>query len=399
VFQPGVEYEDVKGVFTEEVARGWTLAVGAADLDGDMLPELYFANDFGPDRLLHNRSTPGHFEFAVLEGVRTLTTPKSCVLGRDSFKGMGVDFGDINGDGLLDIFVSNIATPFGLQESHFLWRSTGDLQAMRRGVAPYVQASEELGVSRSGWGWDVKMADFDNDGVLEIIQATGFMKGTVNRWPELQSLGTGNDQLIHDPRLWPRFQPGDDLSGHEPDAFFVRGRDGRYQDIAQEIGLGDPMVSRGIATADVDGDGRLDFAIANQFEPSFFYHNESAAGPFLGLHLLLPIETNGTQTTIARVGHPGSDTRGRPAIGTAVTVHLPDGRKLVGQVDGGNGFAGRRSPDLHFGLGSKPTGLIKVDIRWRDAGGRIQAASMDLPAGWNTVLLGLPPASTGRQAT
>jgi len=122
---PNVSFELVEGAIAndrnEELSRGWTLAVGAADLDGDLLPELYFANDFGPDRLLHNRSTPGHFAFAALEGVKTLTTPSSKVLGRDSFKGMGVDFGDLNGDGILDIYVSNITEPQGLQESqHFI---------------------------------------------------------------------------------------------------------------------------------------------------------------------------------------------------------------------------------------------------------------------------------------
>ena len=50
---------EAEGVLDEPVAYGWTLAIGAADLDGDLLPEIYFANDFGPDRLLHNRSTPG----------------------------------------------------------------------------------------------------------------------------------------------------------------------------------------------------------------------------------------------------------------------------------------------------------------------------------------------------
>ena len=84
---------------TSPVGCSWTLAIGAADLDGDLLPEIYFANDFGPDRLLHNRSRPGELRFALLEGNKTLTTPNSKVVGRDSFKGMGVDFGDLNGDG------------------------------------------------------------------------------------------------------------------------------------------------------------------------------------------------------------------------------------------------------------------------------------------------------------
>ncbi|HEY2155803.1 MAG TPA: VCBS repeat-containing protein, partial [Isosphaeraceae bacterium] len=56
---PSVAFREAKGIFEEKVVHGWPLAVGAADLDGDLLPEIYFANDFGPDRLLHNRSKPG----------------------------------------------------------------------------------------------------------------------------------------------------------------------------------------------------------------------------------------------------------------------------------------------------------------------------------------------------
>ena len=94
-----------------EARHGWTLALGAADLDGDGLPEVYVSNDFGPDRLLHNRSKPGKLRFALLEGERGFTTPRSRVLGQDSFKGMGIDFGDVNGDGWLDMYVSNHLGP------------------------------------------------------------------------------------------------------------------------------------------------------------------------------------------------------------------------------------------------------------------------------------------------
>ncbi len=104
-------FVEQEGVLSDEVSHGWTLAIGAADLDGDLLPELYLANDFGPDRLLHNLSTPGKLRFELVEGVRTFTVPKSKVLGHDSFKGMGVDFGDLNGDGWPDIYVSDIAAP------------------------------------------------------------------------------------------------------------------------------------------------------------------------------------------------------------------------------------------------------------------------------------------------
>jgi enediyne biosynthesis protein E4 len=333
-------------------------------------------------------------KFTVLEGRRRFTDPKSCVLGRDSFKGMGCDFGDVNGDGILDIYVSNIATRFGLCESHFLWQSTGHLDDMKHGLAPYVQASEKLGLSRSGWGWDCRLADFDNRGVLQAIQAVGFIKGKINRWPELQSLGTSNDRIVHDPRLWPSFKPGADLSGQNLDAFFVRAADGRYYDLGREVGFTEPMVSRGIALADVDGDGRLDFLLSNQWEPSYFYHNLAPnPGAFLGLHLLLPLAADADTPLRERPGHPGADLYGRPAIGAQAHLVLADGRKLVAQVDGGSGHASSRSREIHLGLGQvAPDAQLAVQLDWRDIKGQVQHSTLTLSAGWHTVLLGKPVA-------
>ncbi|MCI0459571.1 MAG: CRTAC1 family protein [Gemmataceae bacterium] len=392
--QPAVKYRHLEGVLDEAVSRGWTLALGAADLDGDLLPEIYISNDFGPDRLLHNRSTPGALHFQLVEGERTSTTPKSCVLGHDSFKGMGVDFADLNGDDVPDIYVSNIAREFGLHESHFLWLSTGDAKArLAQGVAPYRQASEELGLSRSGWGWECRLADFDNDGVPEAMQAVGFIKGTVNRWPELQTLGTANSAILQYPRAWPRFQPpNDDLSGTDINPFFVRARDGRYYNIGARLGMTEPMVSRGIALADIDGDGRLDFALANQWGPSYLYHNTcSAPGAFLGLHVLLALEETAARQARVQPGHPDGRWKGRPAIGATAKVHLPDGRSLTAQVDGGSGHSGERSPDIQFGLGRcDAQAKIRVDLRWRDPAGSVREETLSLQPGWHTVVLARP---------
>jgi hypothetical protein len=388
--EPTVRFEEVGSVLDDEVAHGWTLATAACDLDGDLLPEIYLANDYGPDRLLHNRSKPGELSFARLEGKKGLTTPNSKVLGRDGFHSMGVDCGDLNGDGLLDLFVSNITVTnqLALEESHFVFVSNGELDRMSEGVAPYDERSEPLGLSRSGWAWDAKLDDFDNDGVFEAIQATGFIKGGVNRWPEVGEQAIGNPLLLPDPRTWPRFQPGDDMSGHEHLPFFVRAGDGRFYDLAREVGLGEPQLSRGMAIADVDGDGKQDFAVANLWEPSYLYRNASpAAGEFLGLHLLLSLSPKDAGSTRAWPGHPGADRPGRPAVGATATVQLPDGRRVTAQVDGGNGHTGRRSPNLHFGLGPRGGQTIPVDLQWRDTAGQLHRESLSLSPGWHTVVL------------
>lgn len=380
-----VRFEQVVPDLPHDLGHRWTLAVAAADLDGDMLPEVYFANDFGPDALLRNISTRGTLRFEPIIASRDARTPTSKLLGRDSFKGMGADFGDVNRDGIPDIFVSNIADEYALLESHFLFMSRKPGAGERSTMPKYTDESEPLGLSRSGWAWDAKLDDFDNDGVLEAVQATGFLRGRHSRWPELQELATGNDQLVRDPRHWPQFRAGDDLSGDNTPAFFARHPDGRYYDIGPLVGLGVPWPSRGIAIADVDGDGRLDMAIANQWADSIMCANTAPnAGRFLGLHLVRALEP---QAFAVRPGHPSRGDRTTLAVGASVQIWR--GSTLIGarEVDAGNGHSGRRSGDLHFGLGvsAEP---VRVVIRWRDRNGISQNRSVTMAPGWHTAILG-----------
>lgn len=363
-------YRESPNAFPEKVARGWTLAIGAQDLDGDLLPEIYFANDFGPDRLLRNLSKAGRPRFALIEGRRGFLDPKSKVLGRDSFKGMGLDFGDVNGDAFPDLAVSNITHNWGLHESTFVWASDGPLR--------YHDVSERVGLSRGGWNWDVRFADFDNDGTSEVVQAAGFVRGSSSRWPELHETAMANDELLKDERIWCRVSEGADLSGSNRNPFFARAADGRWYDVARELGFPAGTISRGLATGDVDGDGDLDLAVANQWQTSRFFRN---VAPRPGHSLVLHLRYG--KTTSARHGQPDAAS-GPPVVGASARVRAGD-RTLIAQVDGGNGHSGKRAPELHFGLAGARD--ASVAIAWRDRRGVVRRETFRVAAGTWTIEL------------
>lgn len=374
---PDVAFTEVDGVFDAEQARQWTLALGTQDLDGDGRPELYVANDFGPDQLLVNESENGRIRFVEAKGDRRPATPKSTVVGEDSFKGMGVNFRDLNDDAVPDILVSNITEAYALHESNFAYLSARDPEVLHAGAAPYEDHSERLGLARSGWSWDVKTGDFDNDGGPEVMHATGFVAGHTNRWPQLQETATSNDLILADPQLWPNVGPGDDLSGHDRNTFFVRGDDGRFVDVAAEVGVGTDAVSRAFAVGDVDSDGRQDFVAANQWARSTLYHNQSEAGAFLGLRLRQPVS--------GPCGTAGGDAK-RPAVGATARVRTGEGDQ-VQQLYPANGHGGVNAPELLFGLGERGVGEVPVEITWRDACGERHIADLSLGTGWHDIVV------------
>ena len=359
-----VSFEEAVDALPAETRGGWTLALGSADLNDDGYPDIYVANDFGPDRLLLNS---GKGTYSLVEGRRGITDIRSGVIGRDSFKGMGVDFGDLNLDGKFDIAVSNIAEPYALHESHFVFLSTD--ADWTPGVAPLKNRAGALGLARSGWSWDIKFGDFDNDGTLEVIQATGFLAGETNRWPELHELAMGNDELLRFPGSWPRFKEGDALSGQLHDHFFALARDGVYREIGRQVGLDRIAVTRGIALGDVDADGDLDIVVARQWDDSALYLNRAGGGKSLLLDLRL---TNANGTT-------------RTAIGAKATATLSGGARLVRQVDTSSGHSGANAPEVHFGLG-ETSGAVDVEVAWIGEDG-IRRRSFSLEPGSHTLVL------------
>lgn len=381
---PSATYIEQEDAINFQISTGWTLAISGADLTGDGLPDVYIANDFGHGHLLYNESTPGHIKFAEAKGVRTPTAPKSFVLGNGSFKGMGVDFADLNSNGKFDFIISNINAAGGLEESNlvFINQAANDAdmaQKLSEGVAPFSQEAQQYGLAWTGWCWDVKTGDFLNDGEQDVIQADGFLKGTINRWNWLQEAATQNDDLVSNPAMWPNFQPGDDVSGHDALAFYAKNSSGTYVNISSELGLAVQTPTRAIATGDTTGTGTLDFAVARQWGPPAFYANTAPdRGNAFELELYRP------STDPADAGK-GLEAIGSPAYGATVTITTPQGTQ-ISQLDGGGGHVGFRSFDVHFGLGSY-SGPVSAHIQWRDVHGGLHEQTLSLMPGVHTLML------------
>lgn len=365
-------------------SAGWTLAVATADLDGDGKQDVYIANDFGHAFVLHNVSANGTIKFDTVFGKRTATTPKSFVMGNGSFKGMGVDFGDVNDNGRFDAMVSNITTAWGLEESNFLFinqaKSDAEMkQDLDSGYAPFTQEAQQYGVAWTGWCWDVKMGDFLNNGSQEILQTDGFIKGSINRWPWLQDMAMMNDDLLSNPAMWPNMQPGDDIGGDQAMAFYAKNSSGKYVNVNSQLGLAVQIPTRGVAIADTTGTGRLDFAVSRQWgAPAFYVNTAKDLGDYLNLNLVRP-STDGD-------ANMNLESAGAPAYGATVTVKTPDGKTQIGQLDGGSGHNGKRSFDVHFGFGTY-MGPVQVHLQWRDNAGALHTQDLQMTEGSHTLML------------
>ncbi len=378
---PSVAYVPERGAVPFNRTTGWALGIAAADLTGRGLPDLYVANDFGHGHLLHNKSTRGRISFDYTMGVRTPLTPKSFVLGNGSFKGMGVDFGDLDRNGSFDMMISNITTAWGLEESNFVFindtRNENEmLENLSQHVAPFTQRARPLGMAWSGWGWDVKFGDFRNTGDLDVVQTLGFVKGDINRWPWLQEMAMTNDDLLSNAAMWPNVQPGDDIAGDQPLAFFARTASGEFANVSAQLGLDVPIPTRGIATADTRGIGALDLAVARQWGPPAFYSNEA---PARGNHLTLRLYRPG-------VGSTDEHMMPSPAYGAHVKITTADGRSQVAQLDGGSGHSGKRSFEVRAGLGAD-SGPVTAELRWRDLNGQFHKVVQHFTAGTHTLVL------------
>lgn len=319
------QFKDVTAQYGVDCTR-WTLSVGAADLNGDGWPDLYLANDYGPEVLFLNHEGT---RFEQVKGTSLEETSKS---------GMNVAFGDIFNEGKLDVYVTNISKRGYLFQGNNLRRNllkeTGQLVNIAEGET-----------ADAGWGWGAQFGDLNNDGHLDLYVVNGFVSADPKKdyWYGMAKVAMGNNNLFQDARNWAPMG-NRSLSGHERSRVLLNNGTGGFYDVAEAVGVTDTFDGRAVAFADLFNTGALDVVVANQKGPFLLYRN--TADPE---HSWIQFQLTGT-------------TSNRSAIGAEVSLYWND-QQQVQVVTGGSGFASQNQRRLHFGLGQHPQ-LHRAVIRW-----------------------------------
>ena len=279
---------------------GKGLGVVTADFDADGNPDLYIANDDTPNYLFYNRGDGTFAEIAILTG---------CAYSADGIAqaGMGVDAGDYNGDGFLDLFVTNFS-----YETNTLYRNNGD------GTFTDVSYKAQLGEeSYLSLGFGTGFFDADNDGHLDIFVANGHIFPTVE-------------------------QTTDVLSYKQANQFFWNQGDATFAEVRFDDR---PAVSRGTLFGDYDNDGDTDLLVTQLNGTVTLLRNESqTANNWLRLKLI------GTRSN-------------RDGIGTRITVTIGS-ESQTREVHSGSSYLSCNDPRVLLGVGEQAI-VDKLEIRWQ----------------------------------
>ena len=304
----------------------WTLAAAAADFNDDGWPDLYLANDYGPEELFINHGGK-RFELA------------RAGLEDDSKSGMAVAIGDVYNRDRHDVFVTNIS------ERGFLFQGNNLRINFLKELGRFDEVAKGV-VADAGWAWGAQFGDLNNDGLLDLVVTNGFISADTGRdyWYAMSKIAGAQGNIFEDAKNWPPIGNAS-LSGYErPRVLLNRGRDG-FVDVAEAAGITHRLDGRSVALADLFNRGALDVVIANEKGRALLYRN-TLAGP-----------ENGHWVELKLIGTRSN----RSAIGAEVTAEF-GGVKQRQVVNGGTGFCSQNDRRLHFGLGHNR--LDRVTIRW-----------------------------------
>jgi hypothetical protein len=299
----------------EDRALAFGFAVRAADFDDDGDVDLYVANDSDANYLYRNEGGGRFREVGLWSGCAFDAAGAAQA-------SMGVAVGDVNGDGILDVFVTNFA-----EDASTLYRGMG------QGI--FEDATLACGLKEPTYmplSWGTALADLDNDGDLDLVVINGHIYPQVDRHPQFRQ-------------------------SYAQRSLILENRGGAFVDATSQAGAGFQLLrsSRGLAVGDYDNDGDVDLLITSLDAPPVLLRNESRCGSWL---------------TVVWEDERGPLSK----IGTRVTVTV-EGKKLMRDVAAGDSYMSTHDPRLHFGLGKAEK--VKVDVRWPDGS---HAAFENVPA-------------------
>lgn len=323
---------------------GWTLDIGTGDLNNDGWTDLYLANDFGPDALYINLQGK---QFKSLKGTLRGT------LGQDTYKGMNSSLADLDGNGTLDIYVSNVHEPLQAEGS-MLWLNNG--LADSTGINAFTDRAEQLNaLNPHRFGWGAAIGDMDRDGKLDILQANGMVDDAYDKnqqdcpdywyWNAKIALTTPDIHGYAD--HWADLR-GRCIFPYEQNRVMLK-RGHYFIDVAAQVGWTAKDNARGIALADMDNDGDLDVLMTHQLAPVSIFRNDAEEKSWIGLQL-----------------QGNSIDCNRDATGTQVKISYPYQEQKLTQlreVVASNGLSAQGDHRLLFGLGNYQ-GKVTIDIKW-----------------------------------
>ena len=320
----------------------FSLAARFYDVNGDGAPDLYVCNDFeDPDQFWLNDGG-GNFRLAPPLAIRA--SSNTC---------MSVDFADVNRDGHVDLFTTDMLSQTLAQRQRQIATHTplpklGGLSTERgqwmrnalqlsRGDGTWAQVADFAGVAATDWSWGSAFLDVDLDGYEDLLVVNG------HRW-DVRDADTFERIRNSFPRVpWNREQGEFPRLAARSVAFRNNG-DVTFQDASAEWGFGvDAAISQGMALADLDGDGDLDVVVTRLDAPSVVYRNESAA-PRIAVRL------KGAAPNVQ-------------GIGAVVTVHAASLPPQSREVTAGGYYLSGSDPQLAFATGQDS--LVSITVRWR----------------------------------
>ena len=235
----------------------WALAASAADLRGTGHPDLFIANDYGVSELFLNDG--GHFHEAG-EATGVGFAPKS---------GMNVAYGDILNQGKYAIYVSNISQEGVLIQGNNLWvPREGESSLKYENLAR--DMGVELGGWSFGAQFGDLNNDGYLD--LYLTNGYISLSRTKSYWYDFSRVAGGNSKIIADAADWPAFN-GRSLSGYQQKKVWINDGAAKFVDVAQAVGATDIYDGRSVAMADLWNRGALDVVVANQRGPLLIYKN------------------------------------------------------------------------------------------------------------------------------